>query len=124
MSDTTGYAIAVPAGLDPGGAKTAAVAAQLSAQSIPVRQAAPGNLEVGAVTVNGVGAAASQLFAAFGCGVELDIAADPPVLRPREDLARGSIEVHWPDGHTEARSGLQPAQVGYVLRTALATTGR
>ncbi|HEU5001241.1 MAG TPA: hypothetical protein VFW71_00485 [Actinomycetota bacterium] len=139
MSDASGYTISVPdgvpdnpeslvgrnpGGLDPGGAKTAALAAYLAAQGIPVHLAARGRVTVGAVTVAGMGTAAAQLFATFGCGVELDVAAEPPVLRPRPDLARGTVETRWPDGHTEQRAGLQTAQVGYVLRTALATTGR
>lgn len=127
MGEASGYTISVPDGPDgpdPGGAKTAAVAAYLAAHGVPAHCTAPGIVAVGAVTVAGVGAAAAQLFAAFGSGIELDVAAEPPVLRPRRDLARGTLETRWPDGHTEQRAGLQAAQVGYVLRTALATTGR
>lgn len=127
MGEASCYTISVsdgPDGPDPGGAKTAALAAYLAGHGVPARRAAPGVVVVDAVTVAGVGAAAAQLFATFGCGVELDVAAQPPVLRPRQDLARGTLETRWPDGHTERRAGLQAAQVGYVLRTALATTGR
>ena len=106
----------------PGG-DAAAVAATLVGRGVT---AAVEGSDVAVVTVTtaGLTAAASALFAAFGCGLGLDLAADPPVLAPRPDLAWGAVEVDWPDGRREPRTGLQPAQVGYLLRTALATTGR
>lgn len=117
--DPNGYLIALPGG----GPGPAALAATLVGQGVAA-VAEGADVCVSTVTTAGLTAAAAVLFAAFGCGLYLDLVPDPPVLAPRSDLVRGAVEVAWPDGRLEPRTGLQPAQVGYLLRTALATTGR
>lgn len=116
-----GYVISLPG--THGGPTAAALVADLAGRGVSAVVDDAG-VAVSTVTAAGLAAAASALFAAFDCGLELDLGADPPAIAPRADLARGAFEVVWPDGRREPRAGLQPAQVGYLLRAGLATTGR
>lgn len=130
--DPKGFRIALPPVRQPAVQPTpqapqaptaAGLAASLSQRGVVAAAEAEG-VAVSTVTTAGLTAVAAVLFAAFDCGLGLDLAAEPPVLAPNPELPRGGVEVAWPDGRREPRQGLQPAQVGYVLRTALATTGR
>ncbi|GAC1362539.1 MAG: hypothetical protein NVSMB32_02990 [Actinomycetota bacterium] len=67
---------------------------------------------------------ATLLRQAIDRGLLMDLTGATPRLSVADDLPRGSLLICWQDGRQEQRSGLTNQQMGYVVRTALATAGR
>lgn len=120
---TEGYQVTWP-GLAERAAQ--AEAARLAAELAPLGVGAVAAGEVTAVakaSTTSLTAVAAFLRVGSGTGIRVDLGTPKPTISADPERAAGELLVIAADGRQELRAGLNHNQVGYVVRTALATVG-